>query len=194
MSNSYLKYKLAINEGENREITLDESRERYWHLRTEDASKKWVDVYCALVLMARYGEIPCSLNLPDYKGIEAISKKELHRVSWCLPKKYISSLLNKVFGHYNYVLSDYFQWDLDLSQIDDLCAMHNQYESTIKLDLSEKNFPNLVEKQSLIEEDESFDDVIIDAPLEVVSVTRSTAKTILFELDWNELNDLGIKV
>ena len=41
-------------------MTKEESEEKYWHLRTEVASKKWVDVYTCIVLISVYGELPLS--------------------------------------------------------------------------------------------------------------------------------------
>lgn len=92
MTNTWLKFKMAIN----RPLSLQESRDKYWHLRSETASKKWVDVYCAIVLMARYGELPCHANLPDYKGKESSYGVEIHRSSWYFPVNFVTKLIGCV--------------------------------------------------------------------------------------------------
>jgi hypothetical protein len=87
MTNSWLKSKIA-KESNNLEFTEAESQKKYWFLRTETASKNWVDVYCALVLIARYGETPCPLNVPNTKG-----ESEPQRKSWNLPEDFVGKFL-----------------------------------------------------------------------------------------------------
>ncbi len=87
MTNSWLKYKLAANN-----FTKEQSMERYWHLRTETASRKWVDVYTVMVLIARYGELPCHLNLPNYAG------GDIKRTKWHFPPQYVSKFVTVMSG------------------------------------------------------------------------------------------------
>jgi len=88
MTNSWLKYKLAI-EDSGEKLTTEESKKRYWHLRTEFASRKWVDIYAAIVLVCRYGELPCPVNVPNSKSVSPI------RLSWNLPDIFMTMLLQK---------------------------------------------------------------------------------------------------
>lgn len=92
MTNTWLKYKMAINHP----LSLKESREKYWHLRGEIASKDWVDIYCAIVLITRYGELPCQTNLPDYKGKDSSYGVEIHRSFWHLPIDFVSRLIDLI--------------------------------------------------------------------------------------------------
>lgn len=87
MTNSWEKYSLEL-ESLGKTMTREESIKRYWILRTEYVSKRWIDVWAALVLIARYGELPCTVNIPNTKG----SGK---RVKWDIPHNLVSSLINK---------------------------------------------------------------------------------------------------
>ncbi len=88
MTNSWLKRKLSLKFN-NIEFTEKESEERYWFLRTEYVSKRWIDVYCALVLIARYGELPCPTNVPNNND------NEPKRYFWHLPEEFVSMLLSR---------------------------------------------------------------------------------------------------
>lgn len=89
MTNSWLKYKLAI-EDSGKTLSIEESKEKYWHLRTEYASRKWVDIYAAIVLVGRYGELPCPSNRPNNK-----SATTPDRLSWNLPDIFMTKFLQK---------------------------------------------------------------------------------------------------
>ena len=91
MTNSWLKYSLALA-ASGKAMTTEESKERYWFLRTEYASRKWVDIYAAIVLVGRYGELPCPVNVPNSKSVDPI------RVSWCLPETFMTMFLQKGLG------------------------------------------------------------------------------------------------
>ena len=91
MTNSWLKYSLALA-ASGKTMTTEESKERYWFLRTEYASRKWVDIYAAIVLVGRYGELPCPVNIPNSKSVDLI------RVSWCLPETFMTMFLQKGLG------------------------------------------------------------------------------------------------
>ncbi len=78
-TNSYFKWFLAQRQN-NRFIENRMAYAKYWQLRTESVSKKWIHVYSALVLMARYGELPCSRNIPRNRG------DCCKMIRWHLPK------------------------------------------------------------------------------------------------------------
>ena len=87
MTNSWVKHKIALQDmGEV--MTKEESAKRYWYIRSEYASKRWVDIWAAIVLISRYGELPCPSNIPN-------NKTGPQRVSWDLPFKFVSSLLRE---------------------------------------------------------------------------------------------------
>jgi hypothetical protein len=88
MTNSWLKYKLAT-EDSGKTLSIEESKERYWYLRTEYASRKWVDIYAAIVLVGRYGELPCPSNIPNNKSTIP------DRCSWNLPDVFMTKFLQK---------------------------------------------------------------------------------------------------
>jgi hypothetical protein len=85
MTNSWLKRKLAL-QANGKSMSVTESREKYWHLRTEYVSRKWVDVYAAIVLISRYGELPCPVNVPNNQVNDSnktgfSQKNNIHKVS-----------------------------------------------------------------------------------------------------------------
>lgn len=88
MTNSWLKYKLSLKFN-NIEFTEEESEKRFWISRSEFVSKRWVDVYCALVLIARYGELPCPVNVPNNNDDKP------KRYFWHLPEELISMLFSR---------------------------------------------------------------------------------------------------
>ena len=90
MTNSWLKTYLSL-ESEGKDMTIDESREKYWFYRTEISSIKWVDVYTSIILIIRYNELPCYLNVPSHLNVE--TKEKFSRDSWSLPPAFLSNLL-----------------------------------------------------------------------------------------------------
>lgn len=84
MTNGWLKHSLALDESELLPMEPTESYEKYWHLRSEPASRNWVDVYAALILMARYGEVPTSDNVPN-------TATGPQRTQWSLPPNFIKN-------------------------------------------------------------------------------------------------------
>lgn len=87
MTNTWLKTKLA-HEDNGSVFPREASIEAYWHLRCDNASKYWVDVLASLVLISRYGELPCSTNVPNTKD------GGLQRKSWNLPESFERNLFN----------------------------------------------------------------------------------------------------
>jgi hypothetical protein len=85
MTNSWAKYHLS-HEAEGKLVSQQDSIDKFWNLRTEYSSKRWVDIWCALVLAARYGELPCHQNVPN-------NKAGPQRVSWDIPKNLVSKLV-----------------------------------------------------------------------------------------------------
>lgn len=90
MTNTYLKHKLALEQSGLPPMNEKEATDMYWHLRTEPASRNWVDVYAALVLMARYGEMPGEINMPNTAG-DGPKRKQ-----WSLPDYLLESYVLKI--------------------------------------------------------------------------------------------------
>lgn len=87
MTNSWLKMKLA-HEQNGVVFPREQSIKAYWHLRTDNASKYWVDVWAALVLIGRYGELPSDDNVPNTKGGDC----SYLRKKWHLPEGFVERL------------------------------------------------------------------------------------------------------
>ncbi len=83
MTNNYLKWMLG---SEKQEIipSEEEQSRRYWHLRCETPARTWIHVYCALVLIVRYGELPSESNVPVIRGPE--TRPYPH---WHLPLQFV---------------------------------------------------------------------------------------------------------
>jgi hypothetical protein len=94
MTNSWLKRKLALKFN-NLDFPENEKKERFWYMRSEYISKRWVDTYCALVLIARYGELPCPVNVPNNND------NEPKRHFWHLPEEFISMIFSRSLGGKN---------------------------------------------------------------------------------------------
>lgn len=65
----------------------EEAEKRFFRLRVETCAKGWTHVYCAMVLMARYGEIPSGGNIPTNLG----AGPSMHW--WDLPEGWVESFL-----------------------------------------------------------------------------------------------------
>jgi hypothetical protein len=85
MTNTWLKTKLA-HEQNNEVFPREESIKAYWHLRCDNASRYYVDVFAALVLISRYGELPCASNVPNTKD------GGFQRIMWNLPTDFVQNL------------------------------------------------------------------------------------------------------
>ena len=83
MTNGWLKNKLSLEQSGCLPMTKQESEEKYWHLRSEPVSRNWVDVYAAIVLIARYGEVPTEFNVPNNNN------NGPRRTQWSLPVDFI---------------------------------------------------------------------------------------------------------
>lgn len=86
-TNNFLKFVIA-HRASDVPIKQEEADARYYRLRTEYLSKKWCHYYSALVLMARYGEIPYHRNIPNNRGDGP------HCVRWDLPSYFFSSTIH----------------------------------------------------------------------------------------------------
>lgn len=84
MTNGWLKHKLSLEQSGMSPMETKESLEKYWHLRSEPASRNYVDVYAALVLMARYGEAPTAFNVPNNNNDGP------KRTQWSLPPNFLA--------------------------------------------------------------------------------------------------------
>lgn len=85
MTNTWLKTKLA-HEQNNEVFSRETSIKAYWHLRCDNASRYYVDVFAALVLISRYGELPCENNIPNTKD------GGFQRTMWNLPTDFVQNL------------------------------------------------------------------------------------------------------
>ncbi len=85
MTNSYLKWLLSLGE-HNLPYDPEESKRKYWHLRTEPMSVNWVHMYCAMVYLVRYKEFPSAANVPINKGGLTYSQ-------WHLPKNWTNAFV-----------------------------------------------------------------------------------------------------
>lgn len=85
MTNGWLKYKLSLEDSNCEPMSKKESEEKYWHLRSEPVSRNWVDVYAALILMARFGEVPTDFNVPNNNNDGPKRNK------WSLPVDFIKN-------------------------------------------------------------------------------------------------------
>lgn len=90
MTAGHLKWRLS-NEAHGVRYTQQEDRKKYWHLRTEPTSVKWIHVYCALVLMLRYHVRPDQTNVPVNRGGPTYPH-------WHLPKNWIKQFIDHHTG------------------------------------------------------------------------------------------------
>ena len=88
MTNNYLKWILG---SEKKDIipSDDEQRQRYWHQRCEKPARTWIHVYCALVLIVRYDELPSESNVPVIRGPETHPYPH-----WHLPPDFVQLFLD----------------------------------------------------------------------------------------------------
>lgn len=89
-TNSFLKWKLACEQSMV-DSNKDELEKRFYRLRTESISKRWVHVYAALVLILRYKELPSKDNVPNNLD------KGPKMTQWSLPDGWVERLV-KVYG------------------------------------------------------------------------------------------------
>ena len=66
-TNSYLKYVLSCQQSMI-PIKKDELEKRYFRLRCESWAREYCHNYALLVLIGRYGELPCAANVPNNRG------------------------------------------------------------------------------------------------------------------------------
>ena len=87
-TNTFLKWMMALKDN-HQPIPQEEADKRYYHLRTEYVSVNWIHTYPALVLMARWGELPCRYNIPNNRD------NGLKMNHWNLPGHFITTLLKE---------------------------------------------------------------------------------------------------
>ena len=110
-SNTWLKHTLTCRE-HNKSMTKEESRNMYYHLRTDKCSIMYVDCWALMVLMGRYGELPNFRNVPN-------NKDGLQRKQWNIPKGAVRNLL-KLSGCTVDISDDILNRDVCS---DDLCTV-----------------------------------------------------------------------
>lgn len=127
MTHSWLKHKLSL-EAEGKVMSAEKSRETYWYLRTEYVSRKWVDVWCALVLIARYGELPCPVNVPNNSKGSNDTKIDTqhHRNVWSLPTFFVTMVLHKCLPSNFFISEHLINYDIwkDYSTSSMLMSIH----------------------------------------------------------------------
>ena len=88
MTNAYLSWVISCYQNG---LVSDEAelRNRFWNVRTEYASREFIHVYSALVLMLRYSECPGPYNIPN----KLDSSPKLR--TWHLPQGWLERLFQK---------------------------------------------------------------------------------------------------
>lgn len=85
-TNTYLKWIMGYRHS-GEKAPLEEAKKRYFRLRTEDASRQWVHIYCALFVMVKQKTIPNWTNIPNNQS----ETKKL--AEWDVPSGFIDSIL-----------------------------------------------------------------------------------------------------
>lgn len=100
-TNTYLKWILGYNDA-GEKVPLDEAKKRYFRLRTEAASRKYVHVYCALYVMMVQGVLPNWKNVPNNQS-ETRKIKE-----WDIPEDFVDRVLRTHTTFFDDLPSDDF--------------------------------------------------------------------------------------
>jgi len=87
MTNNYLKWVLGL-EKKGVLPSNEEQRKRYWHQRCEKSARTWIHIYCALVLIGKYNELPSESNVPVVRGDDTHPYP-----SWHLPPQFVQSFM-----------------------------------------------------------------------------------------------------
>jgi hypothetical protein len=66
-----------------------EKKEKYYRLRTETISRDYVHIYACLVLIIRYGELPCKYNIPVNYG------NNPNMTEWDLPQGWLDKIMKR---------------------------------------------------------------------------------------------------
>jgi hypothetical protein len=83
-TNSYKKFMLA-NLTNGKQPTCEEQRERFKKYRFERVAIDWIHIYCFLVLILRYHELPNKINVPkNFDGKENLNF--WHLPSFCVER------------------------------------------------------------------------------------------------------------
>lgn len=86
-TNSYRKWLLGTSK-----ITFEEANKRYYRLRTEETSIKWVHLYACVVLMFKFRQLPTQENVPHiYTPEGEIHENDIGK--WDVPRKFIDRVL-----------------------------------------------------------------------------------------------------
>lgn len=88
ITNTYLGWMLSCQQN-NLLSDFDEIKKRFWSLRSEYASRAWMHIYSALVLMLRYQECPGNTNVPNKLDDGPFMK------TWNLPEDWLEALFAK---------------------------------------------------------------------------------------------------
>jgi hypothetical protein len=92
-TNTFKKWSMAHFDNKM-DRDAEEIEKRFYRLRTEISSRKYVHLYAALILIAKYKELPCEFNLPVNLDKGPNMKK------WDIPENFVNILIEK----YNLVI------------------------------------------------------------------------------------------
>lgn len=160
-TNTFLKWYLSFRDND-RTLSQEEADKRYYHLRSEKVSKDWVHVYAALVLMVRWGELPCKYNIPANRD----NSPKLH--TWNLPKHFVSSFLKK-WTPLQPQTFDFEDWDsLDASVFEKRAEIPKDTSKEEVPNFSLEDFPPL--SSDTISSTESWADIVEAEEAEMADV------------------------
>lgn len=94
-TNSFLKHTLGCHQS-GIPFPPEEMQERYYSLRTETPSIRYVHLYAAVVLMIRYGTLPTDENVPNNIDRKTSDKKTTAKLTkWSLPTGWLDMIISK---------------------------------------------------------------------------------------------------
>lgn len=99
-TNGGLKYKIAFTDTYGLPPPVEEMNKRFHYHRFEYSSVRWVDILACLVLMCRYGELPCGDNVPNNVDPSLPKRKK-----WDLPSGFVLKILHRYTEESNLVNS-----------------------------------------------------------------------------------------
>lgn len=113
MTNSFLKLFLTKVDNDKtgmvnptyKTIMTKEEYNRFVCMRTEYISRKYVDCWACVVLIARYGELPCTANKMLWYSLNSEQ-----RAGWSLPRNFVSSILKSSVKNLEENLENYDSW------------------------------------------------------------------------------------
>ena len=130
-TNNYLRWILGSKMG-GLEISQQEDEKRFELIRTEMASKKYVDIYNAIYLIAVWGEFPLKSNIPQLKDYPQLT-------GWSVSRFVIKDLMSKIknfdpriYGEEQVSLDEAWDWLCGLARSDERRFYKNDKRGTRK--------------------------------------------------------------